>query len=104
MMKTAIKKQVGYDMKRSEQRARMRRYHAKKSRLCYDKGTEKAWMETYDGDKKSLRMVRRQGSIRHQPKTVRQAYRKPYCSEEDWEFVKDTIEYCVLSECVYQED
>ena len=90
--------------KRSEQRARMRRYHARKSRLSFDKATEKAWMETYDGDKRSLRMVRRQGSLRHQPKNVRERYKRPYCSEEDWEFVKDTIEYCVLSECVYQED
>lgn len=80
-------------MKRSEQRARMRRYHAKKSRLSFDKATEKAWMETYNGDKCSLRMVRRQGSVRHQPKTVRQAYRKPYCSEEDMEFLCDTLEY-----------
>lgn len=79
--------------KRSEQRARMRRYHARKSRLSYYKATEKAWMETYDGDKKSLRMVRRQGSLRHQPKTVRQAYRKPTCSEEDMEFLSDTLEY-----------
>lgn len=93
MMKTAIKKQVGNNMKRSEQRTRMRRYHTKKSRLSYYNATEKAWMETYDGDKKSLRMVRRQGSIRHQPKTVRQAYRKPICSEEDIEFLYDTLEY-----------
>ena len=79
--------------KRSEQRARMRRYHAKKSRLSFDKATEKAWMETYNGDKRSLRMVRRQGSLRHQPKTVRERYKRPYCSEEDMEFLSDTLEY-----------
>lgn len=79
--------------KRSEQRARMRRYHAKKSRLPYHKATEKAWMETYDGDKRSLRMVRRQGSLRHQPKNVRERYKRPYCSEEDMEFLSDTLEY-----------
>lgn len=79
--------------KRSEQRARMRRYHARKSRLSFDKATEKAWMETYDGDKRSLRMVRRQGSIRHRPKTVREHYKRPYYSEEDIEFLYDTLEY-----------
>lgn len=90
--------------KRSEKRARARKLNARRSRLAYHKATEKAWMEVYDGDKRSLRMVRRQGSIRHRPYKVRKTYNRPIGSEEDWEFVKDTIEYCVLSECVYQED
>lgn len=91
-------------MKRSEKRARARKLNARRSRLPYHKATEKAWMEVYDGDKRSLRMVRRQGSIRHRPYKVRKTYNRPIGSEEDWEFVKDTIEYCLLSECAYQED
>lgn len=79
--------------KRSEKRARARKLNARRSRLAYHKATEKAWMEVYDGDKKRLRMVRRQGSIRHQPKTVRERYKRPYCSEEDIEFLYDTLEY-----------
>lgn len=80
-------------MKRSEKRARARKLNARRSRLDYYKATEKAWMEVYDGDKRSLRMVRRQGSLRHQPKTVRERYKRPYCSEEDMEFLYDTLEY-----------
>ena len=80
-------------MKRSEKRARARKLNARRSRLPYHKATEKAWMETYDGDKRSLRMVRRQGSLRHQPKNVRERYKRPYCSEEDMEFLSDTLEY-----------
>ena len=79
--------------KRSEKRARARKLNARRSRLAYHKATEKAWMEVYDGNKNCLRMVRRQGSIRHQPKTVRERYKRPYCSEEDIEFLYDTLEY-----------
>ena len=74
-------------MKRSEKRRILRKKFSRKSRLNFERGTERTWMECYRGDRRRLRLQRRQGSNRHQPKAVRNLGRPCMLSREDLEWL-----------------
>ena len=77
---------------RKQKRMIARRKMRRKSRLPYERGTERTWMECYRGDPRRLHLDRRQGSRRHQPKAVRELGHPCSLSREDLDFISDVID------------
>lgn len=77
---------------RQEKRRLMRKKARRKSRLSYIRGTERPWMDMYCGDRRRLRLSRRQGSRRHMPKYVRDlGVNGELLSCEDLEFLEGVL-------------
>lgn len=77
---------------RKEKRRLVRKKARRKSRLSWERGTERIWMEMYCGDPRRLRLSRRQGSRRHMPKSVREmGVRGEVPSSEDLEFLEGVL-------------